>query len=389
MKTKTIRSLSLVLFVFLTSCLKDDVQVTYSVYHVEDYAIIQSALNLPNDRVDYVVTLPEHMRQLGMTPPDINHAKATLGRVLFYDTKLSKNEAVSCASCHKQEIAFSDDKAFSEGFDGELTLRNSLALGSVPNFKSSYDGSSVLSGTNQQFFWDERAHSIQRQSELTIQDDIEMGMPMDELVERLSGIDYYEILFRKAYNSTSIDEEKITDALEEFINAMVSTNSPFDKGMSTSDSNEHANFANYSAEENRGKSLFIQHCSSCHGSNMSVSPESVANNGLDAEYTDFGVGGITNSPLDIGKFKVPFLRNIALTAPYMHDGRFETLEEVLDHYSKNIQPSPNLDHRLRGSGGAPIQLNFSEEDKNDIIAFLETLTDEVLVSDTRFADPFK
>lgn len=389
MKSKTILLLSLTFFIFLSSCLKDDVEVTYSVYTDEDYSTIQESLNLPNDRVDYLVELPEHMLKIGMKPPTINHAKATLGRVLFYDKKLSINETVSCASCHKQELAFSDDKAFSEGFDGELTLRNSLALGSVPNFKSSYDGGSSLTGTTQQFFWDERAHSIQRQSELTIQDDIEMGMPMDELVTRLSGIDYYEILFRKAYNSNSIDEEKITNALEEFINAMVSTNSRFDEGMSASNTDENADFTNYSTKENRGKNLFIQHCSSCHGSNMSVSPENVANNGLDLEYTDLGVGGITNTPNDIGKFKVPFLRNIALTAPYMHDGRFETLEEVLDHYSENIQPNQNLDHRLRENNGSPVRINFSEEDKSDVIAFLETLTDEVLVSDARYADPFK
>jgi len=387
MKVKTLLSAAIAIAVVLSSCLKDDVNVRYSIYSDEEYQAIQSILDIPNDKIDYQVQLPQHMTNIGMRAPEINDAKALLGRVLFYDTRLSKNQTVSCASCHKQELAFSDDKAFSEGFNGELTLRNSLALGSVPNFESSYDGGTTLSGTRQLFFWDERAHTIQEQSALTIQDDIEMGLPMPELVTRLSSLDYYEVLFNKAYRSPQVTAEKVTEALEEFINAMVSTQSRFDEGMRNVNG-EHQPFVNFSSEENLGKQLFLQHCASCHGSNMSISPENVANNGLDLEYDDKGVGALNNNPLDNGKFKVPFLRNIALTAPYMHDGRFKTLEEVVEHYNSGLQNHPNLDPHLH-NGNQPKQLNLSEEEKSALVAFLNTLTDEKLVADARYADPFK
>jgi len=389
MKIKTLLSFAIVMAFVLSSCLKDQVDVKYSIYTDEEYQIVQSVLDLPNDKIDYQVELPQHMLGIGMKPPQIHNAKATLGRVLFYDTKLSKTQTVSCASCHKQELAFSDDKAKSEGFNGELTFRNSLALGSVPNFESSYGGGTSFSGTRQQFFWDERAHTIQQQSVLTIQDDIEMGMDMNELEDRLREQDYYEVLFNKAYGNSQINGTRITEALEEFINAMVSTQSRFDEGMTTANGVEQNNFANFTEKENLGKNLFIQHCSSCHGSNMSVSPESVANNGLDLEYEDKGIGALTNINSDNGKFKVPFLRNIALTGPYMHDGRFETLEEVVEHYNSGLQNHPNLDHRLRNNNGEPKQLNLNEEEKEALVNFLNTLTDERLVADARYADPFK
>ena len=391
MKTKTLLSLVIVLAFTLSSCLKDNVDVSYSIYTDDEYETVSSMLNLPNNKIDYIVKLPTHMAEIGMVPPSIDDAKATLGRVLFYDTKLSKNEAVSCASCHKQELAFSDDKALSEGFEGELTFRNSLALGSVPNFKSSYGGGSSLFGVNQQFFWDERAHSIRAQSVQTIQDDIEMGMDMSELVTRLSDVDYYDILFTKAYGNFNVTEQKITDALEEFINAMVSVNTRFDDAMDISQNGAESNFALFNAEENLGKALFIQHCSACHGTNMSVSPRSVANNGLEIDYEDKGVGNITLNEEDEGKFKVPFLRNIALTAPYMHDGRFATLEEVVEHYNSGIKPHANLDDTLRDllNPAYPKRLNLSDDEKDALIAFLHTLTDRELMADARFADPFK
>lgn len=389
MKIYSLLSL-LTLSLVLSSCLKDEVNVQYNLYNADDYAVLQQVLNLENDKIDYVVELPQHMTRLGMRPPNINNNKALLGRVLFYDKQLSKNQTVSCASCHKQELAFSDDKAFSEGFDGELTLRNSLALGSVANFESSYDGGSSLSGKTQQFFWDERAHSIQQQSSLTIEDNVEMGMNMNDLVSRLSDIDYYEVLFRKAFGTSQVSEERITGALEEFINAMVSKNSKFDEGLAaTNSTNTNLEFANFNDKENIGKALFITHCSSCHGTNMSVSPENVANNGLDLEYNDPGVGGISLSTADVGKFKVPFLRNIALTAPYMHDGRFATLEEVVEHYNSGIKDNANLDHRLRDTDGSPLRLELDASEKEALVAFLGTLTDHDMIADSRFNNPFK
>ena len=394
MKTRTILALLLMLSVALVSCVKDTVDVKYTTYTDEEYQAIAAVLDLPNDRVDYDVALPQHMLDLGMVPPEINNAKATLGRVLFYDNKLSRNEKVSCASCHHQELAFSDNKPFSEGFDGELTFRNSLALGSVANFKSSYEGgvgNGIAPPSQQQFFfWDERAHSIAEQSTMTIQDDIEMGMDLHELSGRLAQEPHYKVLFNKAYDTDAVKPHMITDALQEFINSIVSTKSRFDDGLAASHGDVNRDFSNFTQQENLGKTIFIHHCSSCHGANMSISQEKLANNGLDMEYTDRGVGKITGNSADNGKFKVPFLRNIALTAPYMHDGRFATLEEVVDHYNSGLQNHPNLDHRLKApNGDSPKRLNLSNEEKAALVAFLNTLTDEELVTASRFENPFK
>ena len=394
MKTKTLPALLLALSLTLASCVKDTVDVRYTTYTDQEYQAISAVLGLPNDRVDYDVELPRHMLDLGMVPPQINNAKATLGRVLFYDNKLSRNEKVSCSSCHHQELAFADNKPFSEGFDGQLTLRNSLALGSVANFKSSYEGGNgggIAPPTQRQFFfWDERAHTIAEQSSMTIQDNIEMGMDLNDLAARLAQEEHYKVLFNKAYNTEAVQSQMITDALQEFINAIVSTQTRFDDGLAAVNGDVSRDFSNFTPQENQGKALFIQHCASCHGANMSISQESLANNGLDAEYADQGVGKITGNPADIGKFKVPFLRNIALTAPYMHDGRFATLEEVVEHYNSGVQMHQNLDHRLRApDGNSPQRLNLSNGEKAALVAFLETLTDEELVTASRFEDPFR
>ncbi len=391
-KNTLLFALPLLAFI-LPSCLKDQIEVRQVLYDEVEYAAVAEVLNLPNHAISYAVQLPAHMENLGMRAPAIQNAKATLGRVLFYDTKLSQNQRVSCASCHHQELAFSDNRRFSEGFSGQLTPRNSLALGATANFKSSYEGgSSFGQSPNQQqfFFWDERARTLQEQSALTLQDDIEMGMDLNELAQRLSKEDYYRVLFRKAYGTEEVRATLITEALQEFMNSIASTQTRFDAGMAAAHGNASLDFPNFSPAENLGKSLFIQHCSSCHGANMSISPEKAANNGLDLAYADPGMSGITNKASDIGRFKVPFLRNIALTAPYMHDGRFATLQEVIEHYNSGLQAHPNLDHRLRETpGGGPRRLNLSAEDKAALLAFLHTLTDEALITASRFSDPFK
>lgn len=393
MKSGLLRVCSLTIFsllITLTSCLKDKVEVTHIHYTDEDYAALQAAsLDLPRELMSYQVVLPRHMTNNALRAPHISDAKATLGRVLFYDKKLSQNNTVSCASCHDQSIAFSDKVAFSEGFDGEVTKRNSLALGSVANFESSYGGGGSFVGQKAGFFWDERAHSIAQQSTMTIQDNIEMGMSMQVLPTKLSSEEYYKVLFRKAYGSESITSSRITDALQEFVNSIFSTQSPFDEGLNKH-FNASTNFSNFSPKENLGKALFNQNCSSCHGSDMSSAVENIANNGLDAVYEDLGVGGVTNRPTDIGKFKVPFLRNIELTGPFMHDGRFETLEEVVAHYNEGIQMSDNLDFRLRNpeNNEEPIRMGLDQEEQDALVAFLKTLTDRVFIQEEKYADPF-
>lgn len=369
----------------LSSCLKDGETSYLQTYSPEEYRALQRVLNLPDEQVNYKITLPQHMTNSGVSTPIIHNAKATLGRVLFYDKQLSRNETVSCESCHKQALAFSDNKAFSQGFNGEFTRRNSLPLAAAANFVSSYGSS--FSSLSIGFFWDERAHSIADQSLQTIQDDIEMGMDINDLAARLKGQEHYEILFRKAYGDANINSDRITQALQEFLNAFSSNQSRFDEGLGRALS-PNMTFSNFTPQENRGKELFLNHCSSCHGADMTRQFAALANNGLDLDYTDNGVGVRTGEPSLNGVFKVPFLRNIALTAPYMHDGRFETLEEVVEHYNSGVNNHPNLDFRLK-DGNQPHRLNLSETDKQALVAFLNTLTDEAFVSDTRFSNPFR
>lgn len=377
--------------VFLLACQEDQVEIVKVDYTDDEYEVLTRTLKLPRERANYGVELPAHMRRQGATAPQVSSAKATLGAVLFYDTKLSKNNTVSCASCHKQSIAFSDDVALSKGFNGELTKRNSLALGSAPNFEVSYRGQTSVLASTAGFFWDERAHTIQEQSILTLQDDIEMGMDLDELTDRLENIAYYNILFTKAFGSGKVTPNRVTEALQHFINGFISGSSRFDEGLNKA-TDPFARFAEFTAQENLGKTLYNTHCSGCHSADLTTAVATVANNGLDMEYADQGVGARSTYDFDNGKFKVPFLRNIALTGPYMHDGRFATLDEVIDHYSEGIKNHPNLDTRLKKEGGVedePLRLNFNTEEKAALIAFLHTLTDHQFIQDERFADPFK
>jgi cytochrome c peroxidase len=372
----------------LSSCIHDKVDVDVKYYTAEEYSVLQAALDLPESVDEYNFALSRG------AAPAISNTKATLGRVLFYDTQLSRNNTVSCASCHKQELAFSDNKARSTGFDGGLTKRNSLALGAVANFETSYDGGNSFvgngNGTNIGFLWDERAQSIHELSTIAITDPVEMGTNMSELPGKLASQAHYEILFRKAYGDNQIKAERITEALQEFVNSFVSVNSKFDKGIEKNFV-PTVNFTNFTPVENLGKALFMTNCSSCHGQDMTNPAMRIANNGLELNYEDKGVGGVSNRNDEMGLFKVPFLRNVALTAPYMHDGRFATLEAVVEHYNSGVQMHPNLHPLLTQplNPNQPRRLNLSQQEKAALVAFLHTLTDEQFTQETRFSDPFK
>ncbi len=300
---------------------------------------------------------------------------ATLGRVLFYDTKLSLNNTISCASCHIQENGFSDPNALSTGFDGELTSRNSMGLANARFYE------------NGRFFWDERAATLETQTLIPIQDLVEMGMTLEDLEIKLAQEDYYSTLFTNAFGNATVTSERIALALSQFIRSMVSFESKFDEGLAQTNINN--DFPNFTASENRGKDLFMSNqtrCFDCHATNVFVG-DAARNNGLDATITDPGVGGITGNNNDLGEFKVPSLRNIALTAPYMHDGRFATLAEVIEHYDNGVQNNPNLDNRLT-QGNNVRRLNLSNADKQALVDFLNTLTDEAFITDEKYSDPF-
>lgn len=356
-----------------------------------DYAVITEHLNLPEDLDNYTnPNRPAHyltgtIRNTDNTPRNnpMTDAGATLGRVLFYDTKLSKNNTVACASCHVQADGFSDRAQFSEGFEGSLTGRNSMGLGNATFYEKGH------------FFWDERAASLEDQVLMPIQDETEMGMTLDSVVTRVESHAYYRILFARAFGDSAVTSTRISRSMAQFIRAMESTDSKFDRALINHNGNVAPNtqLTGLTAQENRGRQVFLDRnlgaCAGCHGTDAFIAEEAL-NNGLDATTTDEGLGAVSGNTNDDGKFKVPSLKNIALTAPYMHDGRFASLEDVIEHYNSGVQAHPNLDNRLKIPGtNQPRRLNLSASDKAALAAFLRTLTDETLTTDEKFSDPFK
>lgn len=336
-----------------------------------------AAPNLPEITYDYLdvessnpVTSAENLVSR-MKSSNIDNDIATLGRVLFYDKKLSITNRISCGSCHKQHLGFSDGKKFSEGFRNELTTRNSMSI-----------SNGMMTS---KFFWDTRTSDLSKLVLEPIQNHIEMGLEdLEYLNEKLKDVEYYPELFSAAYGSENITTERISTALVQFLNAMVSFNSDFDK-------REVSTLAEVGFE------LFEANCASCHNeprvSSNWGSHTRRANIGLDFEYEDAGLGAWSASDHFDGVFKVPSLRNIALSSPYMHDGRFATLDEVIDHYSEGIQNHPNLSWSLQeyDSNGdlVPKNLNFDKDQKLALKALLESFTDEKFLTDERYSDPFQ
>ena len=364
----------------------------YYYYTPEEYSVITESLNLPELPPKYAADLPSHLKNIGLSAPTINSDEATLGRVLFYDKKLSSDGTISCASCHKQEIGFADDRAVSVGVESREGTRNSIALSSVANF-AAYYGTDLNGSAGIPFFWDNRAGTASAQNIGSMTNPLEMNMQSHEITAAVKSQPYYAPLFNKAFGSTEITTEKVSAAIASFVNAMGSYQSRFDAGANASTSqyggaDYNSHFSSFSAAENRGKELYMTNCASCHSNSFGRPVKLLSNNGLDAVVTDKGVGGISGVSSEVGSFKVPTLRNVAITAPFMHDGRFQTLEQVIDHYSTGIQLSPNLASELR-NGNAPKKFNFTSGEKSDLIAFLGTLTDDVFKNDTRFASPFK
>ena len=292
-----------------------------------------------------------------------------LGRYLFYDKRLSRNGTVSCASCHKQSLAFTDGRRFSVGFDGALTRRSSMSLANLLWV--------------QHFFWDGRASSLEAQAMGPLTDAHEMGQSMDSLVKKLSAVGMYGPLFAAAFGSRAITQDGIVRALAQFERTLVSADAPYDRYIRGG--------YTMSPAEMRGLRLFFGRavCGNCHGGPKTFD-ETYHNNGLDrGAFKDSGRYDVTGLAYDRGRFRVVTLRNIALTAPYMHDGRFKTLEEVVDHYSDHIEPSETLSPTLRDTANEPARLRLTREEKRDIVMFLRTLTDGRFVKDPRFSDPFR
>lgn len=387
MKNLNILLAFLTVLFFFSSCKKEKIEITYERYTTEDYAVLSQTLNIENGLEDYTFEFPKYYNSRSIS---FDSDLATLGRVMFYDKNLSIDRTISCSSCHKQNLAFADDLAFSKGVSNRVTSRNSLALGSVFNF-AEYYGDAAQGRIP--FFWDNRATTVQEQARQTFSNEREMNMPMHKVMDRVEEGDYYGVLFKETFGDSQVTEDRVLDAVSEFVNSMSSYRSKYDEELdkhyednSNLNNIEGANFSGFTTAENLGKDLYISKCGNCHGAINGFPAEVKANNGLQMDYEDQGIGAINGSSQN-GLFKVPTLRNIALTAPFMHDGRFATLEEVVDHYSNGVQNHPNLSNKLK-QGGQAKSFNFSQGEKDALIAFLDTFTDEVMLDDEKYSDPF-
>jgi cytochrome c peroxidase len=330
---------------------------------------------VPHSYVDVISGLPAHLTAAAVAATDntpagnpLTDAGIALGRVLFYDTRLSLLDNVACGSCHMQQFGFSDPASRSEGISGGLTARHAMGL---------TDARFYARG---RAFWDERAATLEDQALEPIQDTVEMGMTLPALEVKLAATSYYPPLFQAAFGTPVVTSARIASAIAQFVRAIVSYRSRFDQ--------MRAGAISFTAQEQLGMSLFLAppggpdrsaRCGLCHTTDAQVAP-TVLNNGLDAVSLDAGAGG--------GRFKSPSLRNVAVTAPYMHDGRFATLEEVVNFYDSGIQFNAALPLFLTDGAGQPLRLGLSAEEKSALIAFLNTLTDQALLDDLRFSDPF-
>lgn len=285
-----------------------------------------------------------------------------LGKKLFHDTRLSINNSQSCASCHDRELAFSDAKRVSLGAQGQVGKRQSMPLFNL--------------AWSQAFFWDGRATTLRQQVLMPITDAHEMNETLPRVLEKLTG---EEAAFEKAFGSPEITEERLAKALEQFLITLISQDSRFDRAARKVDSlteQEKRGLQLFVMEHDPKRGLFGADCFHCHGGTL-FTDHQFKNNGLELTTDDLGQMLVTGKAADRGKFKTPSLRNIAVTAPYMHDGRFATLEEVVSHYNGPMSRSDTLDPNLAKHPEAGLQL--SAEDQQALVAFLKTLTDEAFI----------
>ncbi len=333
-------------------------------------------------------TFPNYItRNNTPTSNPITNKGATLGRVLFYDKKLSLNNTIACSSCHQQQFAFGDTAHLSKGFLGASTGRHSMRL------------SHAKFSQEVKFFWDERASSLEDQTTKPIQDFNEMGFSgtsgqpnLDSLISKLHTISYYKTLFQFVYGDTIINETRIQNSLAQFIRSIHSFDSKFDQGLAAT-GNLNANFPNYSTQENLGKTLFLAPppaggagCQGCHRApEFDIDPASL-NNGVIA------VAG-SSTAIDLTNTKAPTLRDLfnsqgQLNGPFMHNGNFATIESVIEHY--NLVPinasNTNLDPRVSGPGG---NLQLTTTEKSALIAFLKTLSSNDIYTNVKWSNPFE
>ena len=345
---------SALFFLILSSCSKKESE--------EEYTPIPVELNIPKlfkeKLINPVIPANNPLTEEGIA----------LGKKLFFDKILSKDNSQSCATCHDPKRAFTDETRFSDGVDGQFGKRNSMPLFNLAwNF-------------GERFAWDGKELSLERQALEPVRNPIEMHSKWINVAEKLQNHSEYPLLFKRAFGTSTIDSTLVTKAIAQFERTLISGNSKFDKylnGEVQLTTNELNGF-NVFMDETRGD------CFHCHGTdnNPLWTDNKFHNNGLDATFTDKGFGAVTGNPADDGKFRSPSIRNLKFTAPYMHDGRFATLEEVIEHYSTGLKASPTIDPLMKkvNQGG----VNLSTQDKADLKAFLLTLTDNDFVNNPAF-----
>jgi cytochrome c peroxidase len=355
----------------------------------------QDLTHIPYNPTAYTIVPPKGLPAMEIPADNPMTAEGIrLGRHLFYDPILSLDSTISCESCHKQEKAFTDGTALSTGINGLVGKRSSMSLINV--------GYNWIKGREHNFMWDGRFATLEEQViEGPIVDPVEMANTWENLEKSLRNHDNYPQLFREAFgvnNTEEIEIEMVGKALAQFMRTLNSAGSMYDRDM-------WEPFVYMSPQELRGKDLFIGdaagspsskdgECAHCHSFSTNkalFARNEFSNNGLDSvaslvDFLDYGIGGITNNAPENGMFREVSVRNVALTAPYMHDGRFQTLEEVLDHYVSGVHPAPNLASELSTATTLP---QLTQNDKEDIIAFLHALTDTSYVNKEEWSNPFE
>ncbi len=328
----------------------------------------------------YTLAIPSHFPQMPI-PKDnpMTEEGVELGHRLFYDTRLSLDNSISCASCHAPHLAFSDDNVFSKGVNGTLGDRQSMAL--------------VNLGWQKFFFWDGRVKTLEDQILQPVPNPVEMHLDWMTASSRIQNDLRYKRLFQKAFGTHHIDSSHVAKAIAQFLRTMISGDSKFDvlyklaNNVPLTAKDQILN-QQITMDERGGYDLFMSlngaDCLHCHNGPL-MQVQIMSNNGLDAVHTDKGYGKVTGNFIDNGKFKVPSLRNIALSAPYMHDGRFTTLEQVIDHYSHGIQISPTIDPLIEYAFQGGVQLDAYQ--KMLLKKFLLTLTDNKFITNPKFAEP--
>jgi cytochrome c peroxidase len=279
-----------------------------------------------------------------------------LGRALFYDGALSRDGSISCGECHQQSAGFTHHgHDLSHGIDDQLSRRNSLPVMNL--------------AWHPAFFWDGGVHDLDLFSIAPIENPVEMDEQLGNVLNKIRNNPKYPPLFAKAFGSPEVTTDRFLKAISQFMLMCISADSRYDRHLQGKEL--------LNSEELKGLALFEQKCAGCH-SGVLFTDFSYRNNGLNNQFNpDKGRAEITLNPDDDFKFKVPSLRNVAITAPYMHDGRFYTLDEVLTHYQIGVHDLPTLDTQLRHAQGLGIRM--TDEEKRYIILFLHTLTDEQFI----------